>query len=157
MSGRVSKGAKAEPNLTPILDMVFQLITFFMLVINFKTNQIDMQMDLPVVGTAKPVDTKGQLALLMININNKGEYTVYNKPYKDAMMETYIANQAAADRLGERRKNRDFSDEDDLSTIVVIRADKNTPFDKLSKVLKMCQDNHYRNFAFRALDKHAKK
>ena len=25
----------AEPNLTPMLDMVFQLVTFFMLVINF--------------------------------------------------------------------------------------------------------------------------
>ena len=28
---------KAQPNLTPMLDMVFQLITFFMLVINFKS------------------------------------------------------------------------------------------------------------------------
>lgn len=156
MSGSVSKGAKAEPNLTPILDMVFQLITFFMLVINFKTNQLDMAMDLPVVGTARPVDTKGQLSMLMININNQGKFTVYNKPFDDAQMEHYIQAQAELDRLSERRKNRSFDDADDLPTIVVIRADRNTPFSKLSLVLKMCQDAHYRNFAFRALEKHAK-
>ena len=34
MAARFSQDVKAEPNLTPILDMVFQLITFFLLVIN---------------------------------------------------------------------------------------------------------------------------
>ena len=41
MSASMSHGSSAEPNLTPILDMVFQLITFFMLVISFKTAAID--------------------------------------------------------------------------------------------------------------------
>ena len=40
MSGKLSQEVKAEPNLTPILDMVFQLVTFFMLVINFKTAEM---------------------------------------------------------------------------------------------------------------------
>ena len=43
--------ATAEPNLTPILDLVFQLITFFMLVINFKSAQLDMNLKLPVIGS----------------------------------------------------------------------------------------------------------
>ena len=145
---------KAEPNLTPMLDMVFQLVTFFMLVINFKTNQIDLQMDLPVVGTARPVDTKGQLTLLMININNKGQFTVFNRPFDDAQIKNYILSQSEVDRLAERRKNKSFDDSDDLSTVVVIRADRNTPFAKLSLILKLCQDAHYRNFAFAALAKH---
>ena len=42
MSAFLSSDNRAEPNLTPILDMVFQLITFFMLVINFKTAAIDL-------------------------------------------------------------------------------------------------------------------
>ena len=49
----------AQPNLTPLLDMVFQLITFFMLVINFKDASLDLSLKLPVVGSARPVDTKG--------------------------------------------------------------------------------------------------
>ena len=43
MAGRLSQDVKAEPNLTPILDMVFQLITFFMLVINFKSAEIGLE------------------------------------------------------------------------------------------------------------------
>ena len=39
---------RAEPNLVPILDMVFQLITFFMLVINFKAAETDTSLKLPV-------------------------------------------------------------------------------------------------------------
>ncbi|MGZ3382424.1 MAG: ExbD/TolR family protein, partial [Isosphaeraceae bacterium] len=35
MAGSVTGEVRAEPNLTPLLDVVFQLITFFMLVINF--------------------------------------------------------------------------------------------------------------------------
>ena len=54
------EGGEGKPNLTPILDMVFQLITFFMLVINFKSASMDLSLRLPVVGTAKPVDAKGQ-------------------------------------------------------------------------------------------------
>jgi biopolymer transport protein ExbD len=152
MSG-VSSKVNAEPNLTPMLDMVFQLITFFMLVINFKTNQIDMQMDLPVVGAAVPVDTKGQLSLLMININDLGQYTVFNKPFDDAQMERYIQAQAEIDRLAARRKDPNFGDDDDLKTTVVIRADGNTPYEKLSHILKMCQAHGYREFAYRALKK----
>ena len=56
MSGSVpGGGVKAEPNLTPILDMVFQLITFFMLVLNFKAAELDLSLQLPVITSAKPL------------------------------------------------------------------------------------------------------
>jgi len=148
MSASHSHSARAEPNLTPILDMVFQLITFFMLVINFKTNQIDTQMELPVVGSARPVKADG-LLLLMVNINKKAQFTVFNKPYSDRQMEQYILAQAATDRLAARRMNSSFDENDDLPTTVVIRADRNTPFEKLHHALELCQANHYRNFVFR--------
>ena len=41
-----------------MLDMVFQLITFFMLVINFKSASMDLNLKLPVVGSARPVETE---------------------------------------------------------------------------------------------------
>ena len=53
MSGSVSSEITAAPNLTPLLDMVFQLITFFMLVINFKSAELDLALKLPVVGSAR--------------------------------------------------------------------------------------------------------
>jgi biopolymer transport protein ExbD len=69
MSGSVPGGGpKAEPNLTPILDMVFQLITFFMLVINFKAAELDLTLQLPVLSSAKPLPEKSQLKMVVLNV-----------------------------------------------------------------------------------------
>jgi len=68
MSGRVPGGVKAEPNLTPILDMVFQLITFFMLVMNFKAAELDLSLRLPVIGSAKPPPEGSKMKTLVLNV-----------------------------------------------------------------------------------------
>jgi biopolymer transport protein ExbD len=80
MTASLSNKARAEPNLTPILDMVFQLITFFMLVINFKANLMDKAMDLPVIGSARPLDKDDKRSFFMLNLNNKGQFTIISRP-----------------------------------------------------------------------------
>src|SRR4029079_14418246 len=81
----------AEPNLTPILDMVFQLITFFMLVISFKTAAMEPSVRLPVVGSAQPKqgDTERNFALL--NIDAGGILRVYGETCD---LENYLATEA---------------------------------------------------------------
>jgi biopolymer transport protein ExbD len=150
MSASLESAANAEPNLTPILDMVFQLITFFMLVINFKAASLDLSLRLPVVGSARPVDTKGQKDLLVLNINDRGELSVYGVK-KD--IDSYIASEAQASLLTARKTNPDIKQGDDLPTTVVIRADRSTPFKKLNRVIRACQDNGFRNFAMKAMNK----
>ena len=59
--------------------------------------------------------------------------------------------QAETDRLTARRRDPNFPEGGELDTWVIIRADKATPFNKLYKVIKLCRDEGYRNFAFRAL------
>jgi biopolymer transport protein ExbD len=140
---------KAEPNLTPILDMVFQLITFFMLVINFKSASLDLSLRLPIVGSARPVDTKGMEDLLILNITRDGKLIVYGIP-RD--IESYIAGEAQATRWAFRPK-LDLKPGDELPSMVVIRADEDTPFNLLNRVIKACQDNGYRRFALMALNK----
>jgi biopolymer transport protein ExbD len=152
VSGSQYHEASAEPNLTPMLDMVFQLVTFFMLVINFKSAQLDMNLKLPVVGSARPVDTKGQQDLLVLNIDANGQLTVYNTP-KD--VESYIAGEAQSSFLAARQKNPDLQPGDELPTTVVIRADRATPFHLLNRVIKACQENGFRNFSLKAMNKQA--
>ncbi|MEX0978396.1 MAG: biopolymer transporter ExbD [Pirellulales bacterium] len=140
----------AEPNLTPMLDLVFQLITFFMLVINFKSAQLDMNLHLPVVASARPVDTKGQTDLLVLNINQDGELTVYNTPKN---IDSYIAAEAQSSYLAARRQNPELEPGDELPTTIVIRADKATPFHLLNRVIKACQEHGFRNFSLKAMNK----
>ena len=151
MSSTLSHGAGAEPNLTPILDMVFQLITFFMLVINFKTAAMDLDLKLPVVGSARPVDTQGQDDLLILNINSQGQLRVYGQLISD--VPSYVANEAQASLLVAKRTNPQIQFGDDLPSTVVIRADQGTPFAMLNQIIGACQKNGYRNFALKAMNK----
>jgi biopolymer transport protein ExbD len=73
MSGSVAGGSTVEPNLTPILDMVFQLITFFMLVVNFKSAELDLTLKLPVLGSAKPLPDGNKLNLIVLNVQIVGK------------------------------------------------------------------------------------
>ncbi len=150
MSGSLSSENRAEPNLTPLLDMVFQLITFFMLVINFKTAALDLNLRLPVVGSARPVEMQSG-DLLVLNIDKEGTLKVYNNPIKD--IPTYIANEAQASLLAARRVNPKFEAGADLPTTVVVRADKETPFKLLNKVISSCQENGFRNFSLKVLNR----
>src|SRR5215207_2884053 len=75
MSASMSSEMKAEPNLTPLLDVVFQLITFFMLVINFSNENYDQRVRLPVAGSARPIEEGEKSALedrLVLNIDRQG-------------------------------------------------------------------------------------
>ncbi len=152
MSGSLYHEASAQPNLTPMLDMVFQLVTFFMLVINFKSAQLDMNLKLPVIGSARPVDTKGQQDLLILNINNQGQLTVYNAP-RD--IDSYIAGEAQSSLLAARLKNPSLQPGDELPTTVVIRADRATPFHLLNRVIRSCQEHGFRHFSLKAMNQQA--
>jgi biopolymer transport protein ExbD len=143
--------ADATPNLTPMLDMVFQLITFFMLVINFKSASMDLSLRLPVVGSARPVDTQGTQELLVLNVDKEGALKVYGI---ERSVESYITGEAQASRLVARRTMSDEEIETKgLPTVVVIRADRDTRFALLNHVIKACQDNGFRQFALKAMNK----
>ncbi len=78
MSAALHSSDTAEPNLTPMLDMVFQLVTFFMLVINFQSAALDMSLKLPVVGSARPVETQSE-DLMVLNIDKEGQVKMFGK------------------------------------------------------------------------------
>lgn len=140
----------AEPNLTPILDMVFQLITFFMLVINFKSASMDLSLKLPVVGSARPVDVEGAEDQLVLNVDSKGELNIYGR---GVAIEKYIAGEALASRNAAATKGMKLKPGDDLPTNVVIRADRSISFSLLNRVIRACQTNGFRRFSLKAMNR----
>jgi len=141
--------SEGKPNLTPVLDMVFQLITFFMLVANFKAAAFDRSLTLPVVGSARPVEVQGERHIVL-NIDKEGDLRVYGRsmPIKE-----YINTEMMVLALEQRRINADFVEGDELPVTVVIRADRATPFAKLNRVIRACQEKGFRKFALKAMDK----
>jgi biopolymer transport protein ExbD len=102
-----------------------------------------------VVGSARPVDTQGLEDLLILNITEDGKLKVYGNPQD---IDNYIAAEAQATRWALRPK-LDLKPGDELPSMVVIRADKTTPFKLLNRVIVACQDNGYRRFALMAVNK----
>jgi biopolymer transport protein ExbD len=158
------ESAEGKPNLTPILDMVFQLITFFMLVTNFKNLEVDQDLKLPVVGSAKPVEMKDQdflvLNVLSTDVNVKGEIRkqAHLKVFGrlEADYTAFLAQEAkrSLDKLRREKSNPKLELEelkDGLPTIIVIRADKETPFAELYKIFEACRKNKFYNYSLMAL------
>jgi biopolymer transport protein ExbD len=153
MAVRLSQDVKAEPNLTPILDMVFQLITFFMLVINFKSAELDLSLKLPVVGSARPVETQGRQGLLVLNVDKTGNLTIYGRTVEN--VEGYIRDEARATMSQARLTPAEVKEGKELPTTVVIRADRAASFKMINRVIRACQDNGFRRFALKAMEKEA--
>ena len=138
----------AEPNLVPMLDLVFQLITFFMLVVNFKTAVTDFNVKLPVLGSAVPLDWSGAFEPLVLNVDATGQVFAYGNPVD---VEKYVATEARLlkDRL--RGEERETSEKDGLPVPVIVRGDRDVSFTELNRVVKIAQQHGYRQFSLSAM------
>src|SRR5581483_7533469 len=66
-------GDDADPNLVPLLDLVFQLIMFFMITVNFvSADQINEEVLLPVAQYAVPLDNSAE-SWIYLNLNKEGK------------------------------------------------------------------------------------
>src|SRR3954453_16149024 len=60
-----SASSDAEPNLVPLLDLVLQLVMFFMMCANFVMEQVDQTILLPVAQQAKPMAETGPYCVFL--------------------------------------------------------------------------------------------
>src|SRR5262245_734255 len=67
--------APEEPNLVPLLDLVLQMVMFFMAVTNFAMENINESVKLPLAQSAKPVENVGT-DILYVNVDQHGNLLV---------------------------------------------------------------------------------
>ena len=148
MSAKTSEGV--EPNLTPILDMVFQLITFFMLVINFKGASMDLTLQLPVLGSARPLEYTGKFEPIVLNIDPRGGVKAFGQPVD---VNVFVPHEAKMLKLQLKALNMELKEGEELPVPVIIRADKVTDFATVLGVIRLCQAQGYRNIALSAMNR----
>jgi biopolymer transport protein ExbD len=138
----------AEPNLVPLLDLVLQLIMFFMICANFVMEENDHTIKLPVSQQAKPVAQPGP-DVLHLGVTADGHVTVVGRRrplvtddeiYVFLKHDVYDAAQEAA-----RKRN-----EDKVATLVIIRADRNVDFEHVYRLMRHCQRAGLGNLQLRA-------
>jgi biopolymer transport protein ExbD len=134
-----------EGDLTPMIDMTFQLIAFFMLLINFSEVERAEEITLPVSVLAIPPDSPPDYQIIL-NLNPNGSIRFQGQTISQIDRLTPIftqeINQAA--REGVNNPN-------DIS--VIIRSHELTPTGVVQKLISKCQSQKLENFALRVKDR----
>ena len=142
----MSQSNENDPNLTPILDMVFQLITFFMLVVSFKDHSVERDLKLPAIGSAVAVDTRDATSQLVLNINARGELIVFGVKRDD--VEKYFRNEGASAKTIALRENPAYQPGQELPTTVVLRIDEACDYGAIDGIVRLAQSHGFLKFMF---------
>ena len=142
----MSSGKENEPNLTPILDMVFQLITFFMLVVSFKNVSVDRDLKLPAIARAVAVDARDASNQIVLNINAKGELSVFGVKRDD--VEKFVNSEAKQAMNYAKKENPAYKPGDELPATVVLRVSEDCDYGALDRTIRTCQEHNFRRFSF---------
>ncbi len=141
---------EADPNLTPLLDLVLQLIMFFMITTSYSMlENYNPNIVLPVVQSAVPIDRTIE-DHLTLNINKddqlEGVKETLDRPEK---LRVYLNNQwdERARSAGARFKIR----RDEASILVVVRAHEDAHYGKIWEILDMCTKAGFRRWQIRGV------
>jgi biopolymer transport protein ExbD len=154
MAGSTSTELRAEPNLTPLLDVVFQLITFFMLVINFSSENYDQKIRLPKASSARPVEDNTRISedRLVLNIDKDGHLIMAGVALPLHKSAESIKHQADLVKLNLKAAGQKPDPSGGLPTTIIFRADRDTAFSSIIGLITACQNNGFRKFALKALN-----
>jgi biopolymer transport protein ExbD len=137
---------KAEPNLTPLLDMVLQLVMFFMLVANFTMQDVNEDVLLPPASQAKASEP-AKSDVLYLNIDSKGRLlTADGAEPKQTRPEihTYLEREYL------RREDLARSRNETANPVVIIRAHRDADFAPVFNVLREAKQAGFKRWQLRA-------
>lgn len=149
MAIRSRSTEKVEPNLTPMLDLTFNLMTFFIMVSNLSQDVYDQRIRLPVAGSANPI-TEVSADTLVLNIDREGRLLFNDRELGSEEAVKEIRFQADLARLNASSVGRTIGPGETLPTTIVLRADQDTPFDEVFTLVSACQSQGFTKFDLRA-------
>jgi biopolymer transport protein ExbD len=147
--GPTTDAIKADPNLVPLLDLVFQLIMFFMICVNFVSEQVNEDIKLPVAQSARVMD-KGEVDVLFLNVDQHGKVMVpgRQKPLITTGEKTFYLSQQHADTLRSMKDKGDKSGQ--VKTSIIIRADLGANYGDIFELMHLCRAAGYQKVQLRA-------
>ena len=127
-------------NLTAMIDVVFQLIIFFVCTVNMQDKAIDDRIKLAMAPNGK-VDNRKNPYEVKVDINEKGVISI-SRTTLSAQMLTVILNKARADARG-------------IEVPVLIRADGRVKHETVRRVMDACTAAKIWKIKFTALKEKA--
>ncbi len=153
MKFKKTENTVSEMDMTPMIDMTFQLISFFMFVVNFNNDLTNQQIHLPVAELAKPVE-KAKLEPLFLNINKDGKLLLIGEefdlkqPNDVAKVNAYLKREATVIKLSMQKLGKDV--DLGLEATVIIRGDKEMQYGVVQDLIRACRESGFTRFSLRA-------
>jgi biopolymer transport protein ExbD len=129
-----------EPDMTPMIDMTFQLIAFFMVLLNFGEGEQDARIRLPSSQLAKPPEVALE-SPLVLQLTGDGNVIFSGDPIPISALDA---------PLRAEKKFIEYNGRKPEDTSVILRADADAKTGLVQEVIQKCQENGFENFALRA-------
>ncbi|MAI30948.1 MAG: biopolymer transporter ExbD [Rubripirellula sp.] len=129
----------AEGDLTPMIDMVFQLIAFFMVLINFAQTESNDRVKLPSSQLVKPPEVPLEFPIIL-HVAQDGEIILGGDDYTAETLRVGLQRELAVIKA-EGKTVQDAN--------VVIRAHKDTSAGDVQEVIRVAQEQQLEKFALR--------
>jgi biopolymer transport protein ExbD len=130
----------ADPDMTPMIDMTFQLIAFFMVLMNFSEAEQDERIKLPASILAKPPDGPVEFPLTM-QLTKEGTVLFGAK-------EQQVADLSSA--LLKERTVLELRGDTPSDAMIIIRADADAQTGRVQELIEICQRSGFEKFTLRA-------
>jgi biopolymer transport protein ExbD len=160
--GGGSDASACDPNLTPLLDLVLQLLMFFIMCTNFSSAQVSGDIQLPYSDSAKPIE-KADVSAVYLNIKS-----LRTKDFRERLSPEQIErfqNQDAVvlvpgldpmsmleTKLWLRKQYEDAEKVTggDVKTVINFRPDADIELNQLFQLMTYCKVAGYKKLKLRA-------
>lgn len=132
--------ASAEMDMTPMIDVCFQLIAFFMFVLNFSEIDTDQRINLPASELARPPEAP-YAQPLTVQMTADDTILFAGDELAASALQSALNREAQIIKAYPNKKLSDVT--------VVIRADRQAKTGKVQEIIQMCQKAGFDMFALR--------
>jgi biopolymer transport protein ExbD len=127
-------------DMTPMIDMTFQLIAFFMFVVNFSEAEQDDRIQLPSSQLAKPAEAPFEVPITL-QLTSSGAVVYSGELFDVESLGTVL----------EREKTVIIDNgKEPAAATIIVRADGRSPTGDVQEIIRICQEKGFEKFALRA-------
>jgi biopolymer transport protein ExbD len=134
----------SEADMTPMIDMTFQLIAFLMVLVNFSAEAVSTRVVLPESELARPPEKTPEENKIVIQLDKEGLIVFGADTVSNESLKSILRNEAYL------LTTKDLSPSE---ATIIIRAHRDCPTGKVQEVIKTCQELKFDRFILRAKEK----
>ncbi len=132
--------ARGKADMTPMIDMTFQLIAFFMVIVNFSEGDRNERIRLPISELAKPPDAPAK-SPITLHLTDAG--TVIFGPDE-------VSIPGIRQLLEREQRFLRARGDDPRAATIIIRGDRAARTGQVQELIRVCQQVGFERFVLRA-------